>query len=208
MTLEWLRSPVKVRRFAVAVVAVCVLFQSLVFSAARIVERKGVIATKSQMANFLKAQLPTAAGQSVTLFFPYADGYRLMEIASYLKYKGFNVEEQQNGASSRGAVIRMESPLNLKENLCVDYKEYVCSHEQQPEPGAFIVVLPDDDVSGREIRNASNNVVPILTTNGCAFCDKKIHWFQFTHPVLVSDPEGPLPDRWLKLEIFKKPAKH
>ncbi|HWF92109.1 MAG TPA: hypothetical protein VN684_07480 [Terriglobales bacterium] len=206
MTLEWLRSPVKVRRFAVAVVAVCVLFQSLVFSAARIVERKGVIATKSQMANFLKAQLPTAAGQSVTLFFPYADGYRLMEIASYLKYKGFNVEEQQNGASSRGAVIRMESPLNLKENLCVDYKEYVCSHEQQPEPGAFIVVLPDDDVSGREIRNASNNVVPILTTNGCAFCDKKIHWFQFTHPVLVSDPEGPLPDRWLKLEIFKKPA--
>lgn len=206
IALGWVHSPVKVPRFAIAVVAVCVMFQSAVFSTARIIERKGVIATKSQMARFLKGYLPTAGGQSVKLFFPYTDGYRLMEISSYLKYKGFNVVEQENPGSLRGPVIRVESPLDLKQNLCVDYKDYVCVHEQTPEPDAFIVILPDDDASGRQIQRVSNNDVAIFTANGCVFCDKEIHWFQFTHPVLVTDPEGPLPDRWLQLEIFKKPA--
>jgi hypothetical protein len=206
MALGWLQSPVSVRRFAVAAIAICVLFQSAVFSAARIIERKGVIATKSQMARFLKGYLPNAGVQSVKLFFPYTDGYRLMEISSYLKYKGFNVVEEESVGSVRGPVIRVESPLNLKENLCVDYKDYVCVHDQVPETDAFIVVLPDDDVSGREIQSVSNNDVKIFTANGCVFCDKEIHWFQFTHPVLVTDPQGPLPDRWLQLEIFKKPA--
>ncbi|HEY1799810.1 MAG TPA: hypothetical protein VGG46_02655 [Terriglobales bacterium] len=206
MALGWLQSPVKARRFAVATIAVCVLFQSAVFSAARIVERKGVIITKSQMARFLNGYLATRGGQSVSLFFPYADGYRLMELSSYLKYKGFNVVEQANVGAFRGSVIRVESPLDPKDRLCVDYKDYVCVYQQNPEPGAFIVVLPDDEVSGRDFQSVSRTDVKIFTANGCAFCDKKIRWFQFTRPVLVGDPRVPLPDRWLQLEIFKKPA--
>ena len=58
------------------------------------VERKGIITTKSQFADFLSGYLAAAKSRNVELFFPYSDGYHLMGLSSYLRYRGFPLEGQ------------------------------------------------------------------------------------------------------------------
>ncbi len=92
MSLLWLSKASRLRMAVVAVAFLSVLLHDVAYSSFRMVERKGVITTKSQFADFLSGYLSAAKSRNVELFFPYADGYRLMGLSSYLRYKGFPLQ--------------------------------------------------------------------------------------------------------------------
>ena len=84
MSLLWLSKASRLRIAAVAIVFIFVLVHDFAYSSFRMVERKGIITTKSQFADFLTGYLAAAKGRNVELFFPYSDGYHIMGLSSYL----------------------------------------------------------------------------------------------------------------------------
>ena len=99
MSLLWLSKASRLRIAVVAIVFSVVLLHDIAYSSFRMVERKGLITTKSQFADFLSSYLSAAKNRNIELFFPYSDGYRLMGLSSYLRYKGFPLRGQHVAGS-------------------------------------------------------------------------------------------------------------
>jgi hypothetical protein len=186
----------------VAVVFVCVLLHDAAFSSFRVIERKSVITTKSEFAEFLEGYLPAHKTARVELFFPYATGYNLMELSAYLKYKGFHMDGQ-SAPGETGPDLVIEGPAQFANNHCVAYNDYACIHAEHPDPGALMVVLPDDDASDDEVRNVSRNSKELLDEKPPEMFTKKGSWLRSLHVISPEFSTKDLPEHWLELEVFQ-----
>jgi hypothetical protein len=204
MALLWLSKPTRVRTLAVVVTFIVILLQSVAYSSFRIVERKNIIATKSQLAKFLRGYQATTKGDTVELFFPYADNYHLMGISSYLRYEGFRLSGQSIESQSSGPRFVIEGQKEFINGRCIEYRDYSCVHLDRAPPGALIVVLPDDDVSKREVEQVSQGLIPLLSVNACEICNRKDSWFRRLHAVSAVFANRDLPEHWLQLDVFQE----
>lgn len=204
MSAAWLSKPTKVRLSVVAIAIVCVLFQEAAYSSFRMVERKGLITTKREFAEFLKSYLATTNGNTVELFFPYASGYHLMELSSYLKYRGFRLAGQDTPVGGQSIVI--EGREQFDGDRCVVYKDYACVHQENARPGALVIVLPDDNVSMGEVESIGANSVQLLSLNACAVCTREGSMLRSLHAISAEFSRRPLPEHWLQLHVFRGPA--
>jgi len=203
MSLLWLSKASGLRMAVVAVAFLSVLLHDVAYSSFRMVERKGVITTKSQFADFLSGYLSAAKSPKVELFFPYADGYRLMGLSSYLRYKGFPLQGQHvaSNETSPRLVIAGREPFD--DSRCVNYRDYACIHTERPDPGALIVILPDDDVSRSDVQRAAKDSDPVFSANACAACTKPDSRFRSLHAISVEFSVKPLPEHWLRLDVYQ-----
>ena len=69
-----------------------VLIQDVSLSALYIFERKNVIQAKVEIARVIQTHYRNDGGNALTLFFPFASPYVIMEFASYLSYRHVPVE--------------------------------------------------------------------------------------------------------------------
>lgn len=198
----WLARPSAVRTAAVAAAFTLLMAHNIAYSAFRVIERKNLIAIKAQFAEFLRGYEPHA--DSVELFFPYASGYHLMGLSSYLRYKGFDVAEAGGASSGAGLRVLIEGPGEFPQNHCVDYRDYVCVHSDGPPDGALIVVLPDDVASMRDLEKIGRDAFPLLAVEGCGFCAREGSWFRLLHAISPEFSTSPLPGHWLQLHVFRK----
>jgi hypothetical protein len=202
--LVWLSKPTKVRVAVVAIVFSCVLLHDVTYSSFRMVERKTLITTKSEFASFLKRYLPTANSNVVELYFPYSGGFHLMELASYLSYKGFQLDGQSSSVPGAGPRLVMEGRENFANDRCVAYRDYVCMHADTPGADALIVVLPDDIASMADVEKIGKDSTLLLSLKPPGICTKK--WFRSLHAISPEFSVGQLPEHWLELDIFKNTA--
>lgn len=199
--LVWLSRPTKVRVAVVAVVFLCVLLHDVTYSSFRMVERKALITTKSEFAIFLKSYLPTANSNAVELYFPYSNGFHLMELSSYLRYKGFQLDDQSSNVPGAGPRLVIAGRERFANDRCVDYREDVCLHQESPRAGALIVVLPDDIASMDEVKKIGKDSTLLLYLNPPRICAKK--WFRSLHAISAEFSVDQLPEHWLQLDVFK-----
>jgi hypothetical protein len=198
--LVWLSRPTKALVFVIAIVIACVLLQAAAYSSFRIVERKSLIATKSQLADFLNGYLPTTGSRTVELFFPYASPYHLMGLSSYLKYKGFNLDGTISAGGPAGPRLVIEAREEFTNGKCVDYRDYACTHAESAGPGALIVIMPDDNVSMDDVAESAQGSVSLLAVNTSVPA-----WFRLLHAVSSEFSTTSLPGHWLQLNVFQRP---
>ena len=201
LSLIWLQEPVKGRVYVVAILFICVLLQEVAYSSFRMVERKTIITTKSEFADFLESYLPTVNSNTVELFFPYASGYHLMELSTYLRYRGFHLAGQSVSASESGPRLVLEGREKFPDNRCVEYRDYACIHEQSAGAGALIVVFPDDIASMNDVEDIGKDSTLLLSVKAPGICARK--WFRSLHTISPEFSVSQLPEHWLQLDVFK-----
>jgi hypothetical protein len=200
----WISRPAKIRMAVLASVVVFVLLQNCAYSSFRMVERKSLITTKSQLAEFLKGYLPTVQSGRVELFFPYANNFHLMGLSSYLRYKGFLLEGQ--GVTGENPIPRLvfTGREKFSDNRCVNYRDYTCIHAESPGSGALIVVLPDDNVSMSDVQRVREDSDLVFFVQSCAACTKLDSWFRSLHAISPEFSVKKLPEHWLQLDVYKR----
>jgi hypothetical protein len=204
LTRIWLKNPTQLRILTVATVVICVLSHEVAYSSFRVVERKKIIATKSQLADFLSGYLPSVHGGSVEMFFPYSNGYNLMGLASYLNYRGFRLDGGSISSSDSSPTLVFKGRESFVDNRCVNYRDYVCLHAERPGPGALVVILPDDTVSMKQIHSLAQGSKELFAVD-CEVCAAHHRWFDLLHTISAEFSRTPLPDHWLQLHVFRNP---
>ena len=216
MALLWMnRSAGKSRVRAVLVTAtvfMCVVIHDAAFASFRIVEHKSISSSKTEFATFLKDYTPTVRSGTLELFFPYSDGYNLMLISSYLRYKGFALEGWPSAQGEERLHLVIKSPRwfasgrgvwGTSGNRCIVYREYACFHADKPSPDALIVVLPNDEASNADIEKISKSATPLLEWKLPNFFASYNPWFRLLS--VDSDALHPdaSPEHWLRLHVFR-----
>jgi hypothetical protein len=187
----WLRGAPPMRaRLLIAIGALIAVLNSL-FSVNYLILQKGTIAGHVEFARFLGDFIKTKATPPITIFFPHADGYRLMELSAFLDYKGISLSD-----------IRMQSPLQFPQGLCVGYRPDRCEHKNDPGGADLIVKLPQDEPVEDLNAGQTNRVEfaykpPLVTAATMPF---------FEHFNLTSGLRGPLPKGWLQLVVYANPV--
>jgi hypothetical protein len=127
-----------------------VLVQGVSLSAFRVFERKNVTHAKAELATAIASQ--SDANRVQRLFFLSRSKYIITEFASYLVYRGLRVEGEGSTAGSDNVVI--VSKDLAKDELCLDYRNFVChAGNTGPAPGDLVIELPDDIESQSEINS-------------------------------------------------------
>ncbi|MCS6942375.1 MAG: hypothetical protein NZ901_07170 [Geminocystis sp.] len=115
-------------------------------SAYAILVRKKDIESRVRAADFIKRYHENK--NKVTLFFPSkmnpgATGYYMMEFAAFLEYKGIPVFSLDNyGSVGIRKPILMKGEEEYTNNLCVQYRRFICLPVSQPSPGDLFIILP------------------------------------------------------------------
>ena len=123
-----------------------VLIQDLSLSALAVFERKNVIQAKVEIARVIQTHYRNDGGNALTLFFPFATPYVIMEFASYLSYRHVPVEGAEGEAAGLKSVALATSAVN-KDGPCVSWTSLRCRAVSGPDRGDLVIVLPDDEAS-------------------------------------------------------------
>jgi hypothetical protein len=203
VSLAWLLKPTRVRVSIVAIAFTCVLLHNVAYSSFRMMERKNLIAIKTQFADFLRSYQSETA--TIELFFPYASRFHLMGISSYLRYRGFHLVGQAVTSNVAAPRVLIEGREEFSHGRCVDYRDYLCTHVDSPGDGALIVVLPEDNASMNDVENIGKDSVLLFSVRACEVCTRHRSWFGWLHTITPEFATGQLPEHWLQLHVFKKP---
>lgn len=213
LSVVWLRHASIARLCIVAVVFLSIVAHDALYSTFQVVERKSVITAKGQFANFLGGYLQRTKGNTLELFFPYAFGYDLMELSSYLRYRGFHLEgpfaaPQTIGGGLGETRLVIEGREDFDEGKCIAGRNYVCHHTEEARPGALVVVLPDDNASLADLKHIGEDASLLLVWKAPNFCTRRDSWFRLLHAISRTYPRNQLPESWLQLYVFEQNAHH
>jgi hypothetical protein len=125
-----------------------VVCQSIVFSAAKLYERKNVIHGKVEIARVVEEQYRIRAGHPLRLFFPFTAPYWIMEFAAYLSYHGIPVGGGDVADVGRPDDVVLAGRAIAKDGSCMGYNTTIQCHVAiRPAPGDLVIVLPNDSPS-------------------------------------------------------------
>ena len=97
----------------------------------------------------------------------------------------------------------MASRENFDDSRCVNYRDYACVHTDSPAPGALIVILPDDNISMSDVQRIAKDSDLVFSANACAPCTKPDSWFRSLHAISAEFSVKPLPEHWLRLDVYE-----
>ena len=134
-------------KLSVSILAFTVLLQDVSFSTFGVFERKNVIHAKAEIASVVRTRYRNRGGDTLRLFFPFANPYVIMEFGSYLNYRGVPVEGAVGAPGGRNSVV-LVTPALAKDGRCwPDGPDIRCRAASGPAPGDLVIVLPDDEAS-------------------------------------------------------------
>ena len=126
-------------RCATTMVALAIVFQTLLVSSFVVFERKNTIRAKVEMASVIERQYRQVPERPIRLFFPFGKPYSIMEFAYYLSYRNIPLRDMYLVARSVA-----------KDSLCVNFSSLVCHAASRPSFGDLVIVFPDDEASFAE----------------------------------------------------------
>jgi hypothetical protein len=121
--------------------------QNIVFSAAKLYERKNAIHGKVEIARVVEEQYRIRAGHPLRLFCPFADPYWIMEFAAYLSHHGIPVEGGGGADPGRPGDVVLAGRAVAGEGRCMEWSMIQCHATTRPAPGDLVIVLPTDSPS-------------------------------------------------------------
>jgi hypothetical protein len=168
--LSWKKMP-SWGKIAAIPLALVISFQGILVSTFAIVERKNVIQGKVRIASVVETQHRRHSGKQLRLFFPFADGYAIMEFAAYLDSRGIAVEGADDTAPGLNDIVLAEARRARAANSpggpaeyrpCVEWNSIWCHVVNEPAPGDLVIVLPDDGASLAEAAPYTNEGILLL----------------------------------------------
>lgn len=196
---SWLSWKKPVRTLIVAAVCFVTLVQNVGYASVYFIARKNIIAGDVKLAEFLKGYVQGRSNGSVGLFFPYSSGGQLMELSSFLDYKGL-AQFNSGPADQQGrASLLFKSPLSFPQNRCVDFRENICLHAGVPDDGDLIVELARNVPSDR----VSENRRELLLFSYQPFLVSQESLPFFKNVMTISDK---LTNRWLEVRVYRYSA--
>jgi hypothetical protein len=124
-----------------------VVCQNIVFSAAKLYERKNAIHGKVEIARVVEEQYRIRAGHPLRLFFPFAQPYSIMEFAAYLSHQGIPVEGGDGADAGRPDHVVLAGRAVAIDGRCLGYNTIQCHAAIRPAGGDLVIVLPNDSPS-------------------------------------------------------------
>jgi hypothetical protein len=204
ISLLWLSKPTTIRVSLVTAIFLSVLLHDAAYSSFRVIERKSVISIRSQLVEFLRSYRPGVGSATVELFFPYTHGKHLMELSSYLRYKGLWIAGQRAPSPVVGPRLVFEGRDTFANNRCIGYRDYACIHMNSAPDAALVIVLPDDAASAHDVETIAKDSTLLFSIKGCAFCTREAFWFRLLHSISPLFWNSQLPEHWLQLHVFRK----
>jgi hypothetical protein len=131
-------------------VAVALLFQENVRDDAYgVLGRKQFVAANAHLADFLNKYAVEHGAHELRLFFSQAGGFQLMELSSFLQYRGLRAEGiTPDSTSARFAVM---STHRYPDGRCHPSQEFRCEYVAAPRAGDLVILLPGHNVAAGEL---------------------------------------------------------
>ncbi|HSQ28401.1 MAG TPA: hypothetical protein VLN49_01040 [Gemmatimonadaceae bacterium] len=132
---------------ALSLVPVVLVFQRNVSDAAsRLLARKQYVEGNVRLASFLKDYSQSHGRARLELYFPQVGGFELMELSSFLRYKGLRAAGDSIGGSPASPGFIMKTAHRYPADRCYPTQVFRCTYARAPVPGDLLVFL-----SGREV---------------------------------------------------------
>jgi len=201
--LVWLALRTPAPRGVVVAVAAMVALQNLAYSAFHVVERKNTILGKERLASFFQQYLRGSSGKQTRVYFPYASGYRLMELSAFLDYKGLPLAPNDSSALDARTGLVFEGPGRFPDDRCIGYRMNLCVHRDAPSPNDLVVLLPDDAVPAGVPNTLAKSERLLLFSAPVGAPRKLLPIFSALRAVSPMFVDQVLSDAWLDLYVFK-----
>ena len=194
---SWKRMPAW-SKAATSLVTAAVLLQNLSLSAFRVYERENRLHAKAELADAIIARSQRESSHPQTLFFPFSSPYYIMEFASYLVYRGVDVEgyEATNAESPLG--VTLVSTALAKDAPCRYYRDIVCRAGVRPKSGDLVIELPDDPESSADVKPYRDGGELLFTYEPRPQIPHSMYPLSDHVGVAGWTPLSALPDRWLE----------
>jgi len=197
---SWAKTPLQAKVTEVILLFI-VLIQCLSLSALSVFERKNLIHSKAQIADFVQARYRTGTGSVRRVFLPFADPYRVMEFASYLSYRGVPIEGAAAEPPGPNSVV-VVSAFIAKDGPCVEWRNIMCQAAQSPNPGDLVIFLRDDDVSTADVAAYIERGDLLLSYVPRPHIPKWLYpCVRDLHIASTPFPEKGLPEHWLHASV-------
>ena len=198
------RSHTDWRRITAAIVGCCVLAISATHTVFLWYERKGMVSTASELADFL---IENSDDRQVRLRFPFgtdADetSYYLMELYSYLDYRGLPVANYAESDSSSSGVIVLETPHANPQNRCASWHTAGCFQSVDDGRQRFDVRSPTDWLSGDSTDVGEDSPELLFVSDRFLVRGLARSVFRYFYSAGHSDP---MPDHWPSLRVTLSP---
>jgi hypothetical protein len=192
---------------ALSMLGSIVLLQDVVGSCLSIVDRKNTIHANAEIASAVKVQYERGFGDNLRLFFPFANGYYIMEFAAYLSYRGVPIDKAGDDAPVFLKKVRLAESKNTsavfleertdKDGPCINYNPIKCEFIDEPAPGDLVLVLPTD--------TASRSAVSVYRVKGelLLFSKPLLPVPSWLHSLFEYWAGREFPDRWLDGSVTK-----
>jgi hypothetical protein len=203
-------------------VASTILLQNVLNSGITIFFQKNVIHAKSEIASVVVKRYRSGVGDTLRLYFPFANLYVISQFASYLNYRGVAVEGttgndaygrfrieppgRANGskAAEQNSII-LATPQIAKDGRCNDGSgPFTCHAANRPTTGDLVIVLPDDGAVFDTDLKASLAEVSVYRRRGELLLSYEPfpslpHWMYILAPNIFGLTD--VPDRWMDASV-------
>jgi hypothetical protein len=125
---------------------VLVLQRNVSDAASRLLARKQYVEGNVRLASFLKDYSRSHGRTQLQLYFPQVGGFELMELSSFLRYKGLAAAGDSIGESLASPGFIMKTAHRYPDDRCYPTQVFRCTYAREPAPGDLLVFL-----SGREL---------------------------------------------------------
>ena len=143
-----------------AVVLASVFLRNTSDDARRLVSRKQYVQGSVQLAAFLRRYAESHGGRTLQLYFPGVGGFELMELSSFLQFKGFDAGTNAVAAPP-GPSFVIKTAHRYPDDRCLASERFRCIFAPSPAPGDLVVYLGGRDLPERaldSLRTASVEV--------------------------------------------------
>jgi hypothetical protein len=176
-----------------------ILLQNVLYSGLWMFDRKNVIHAKSEIASVVVKRYRSGVGDTLRLYFPFADPYIITQFASYLHYRGVAVEGTKGKAAEQNSII-LATPRLAKDGTCHFMGPFTCHAANRPATGDLVIVFPDDGAVFDWDLRASLAEVSVYRGRGELLLfyvpfPSLPHWMYTLAPNLFGLTD--IPDRWM-----------
>ncbi len=145
-----------------AFVVIAALFQrNLRDEAYTVLVRKQFVAGDVRLASFLIDYAGANHAAELPLFFPQAGGFQLMELSSFLQYKGLRAAGTTSAAVGRAGFV-VKTSHRYPDARCHPSQELRCEYAAAPRSGDLVVLLPGHTVAPAELEALRANARELL----------------------------------------------
>lgn len=148
---------------ALSLLPVVLVFQRNVSDAAsRLLARKQYVEGNVRLASFLKDYSRSQGRTRLELYFPQVGGFELMELSSFLRYKGLRADGDSIGGSPASPAFIIKTAHRYPGDQCYPTQAFRCAYAGAPVPGDLLVFLSGRVMPAEQLAELKASAVEVF----------------------------------------------